>query len=139
MLAVRIVMRAVNHAALFVPLVHPVEGYRITGRKRAESGGNVDIVGEQEGLPGRKAQDEPLMATTLVVVRQDPFDDAFSRHLDAAALILERVRDDLIAGCSRRARGGARFFDPQRDGCQTPDCSHRKQQRREGKRDWDAW
>src|SRR5262249_3048655 len=60
--------------------------------ERADATGEIDIVRDQHRLPGRQANDEALMATAFIVVRQDFGDAASALNLNVAAMILERRR-----------------------------------------------
>ena len=51
----------------------------------------------QQSLPGFEAQDEALVAATVVVIRQDSCDHTFAGHLNAVLLLIECSCDHVIA------------------------------------------
>lgn len=58
----------VNNATLRIPLVHAIEGNRVPRFQRRNSGSQIDVVRNENGLAGRKCEDEALMATSVIVI-----------------------------------------------------------------------
>src|SRR6185503_3113279 len=72
MLPLRVVMRPVHDAAPVIPLVHAVERDLVADGQRVDARCHVDIVRDQERMPGVEREDESLMAVALDVVAKDP-------------------------------------------------------------------
>ena len=59
--------------------------------------GDVDVVRDEEGLAGVKTQDEALVPGALVVVREDPDDDALALDLEVRRVGVEGPRERSVA------------------------------------------
>jgi hypothetical protein len=92
----RVPVGPMDDTALGIPFVYPVEADRVAFRKPGNPGRQIDVVGDQNGLAGRQAQHEALVAAAFVVIRQQGADDTVTNDLDAAALCAECVGDRVV-------------------------------------------
>jgi len=99
-------MRPMNDASFRVPFVFAVERDGISFAEGREPGCEVDVVSNQERLPGRQFQEKALMAAPFIVIRQDLDDDPAAFGLNTALAFIQRNGHGLAA--SGRAAGG--FF-----------------------------
>ena len=83
--APRIVMGPVDHPAFRVPLVLTMEDDAVADLQILDSRSNVNVVSDQEGLPGSELDDEALMTAPLVVVGQ--YADDRSRPIDLTTIL----------------------------------------------------
>jgi hypothetical protein len=90
-------MRPVDDATLRIPLVLAVELDRISAAQRSDATRQIDIVRHQHSVSGWQPNDEPLMATAVVVVGEDFRDLAASVDLNVATMILDRSRQCLVS------------------------------------------
>lgn len=98
-----IVMCPVDDTALGAPLILAFEGDRVTNLQGFDFRGDVDIVSDQQGLPGLQFDDKPLMSASLSVVTQ---------HLGHGALTLERSASRLgFQGLGKLGVGVSSDFD----------------------------
>ena len=96
--AVRIEMCPMDRAALLAPLVDAAKRDGVAVAQAGDPWSDVDVVRDEERLPGREPDDEPLVPAALGVVFQDPHDCALALDLQIASVILERLRQDGVAG-----------------------------------------
>lgn len=62
-------MRPVQEAAEIVPLVHAAEAHPVAEADR-DTLCELDVVGDQQGLPLGQPQDESLVACAVTIIRQ---------------------------------------------------------------------
>ena len=86
-----------NDAALRVPVILPAERHFVSLSQTRYSWCNIDVVGDEQCLTGAKFQDEPLMSTAFVVVRENSLDHAVAFHLKLAGLLFEGATKDSVA------------------------------------------
>ena len=105
MLAGRIAMRPVHHAALVVPGELALVLDRVPHAQRRNPWSNINVVRDQEGLPGGPAQYETLVAIAIGIVRKNPDDCPDARDLARLRLsdrrLDNRVVDARACGCGR--------------------------------------
>jgi hypothetical protein len=89
MTAARIAMRPMNDTPLGVPLIFAAERDGIPYSEGKDSGSEIYVVGDKKSLTGTEFQDKALMARPVVIVRQNPDDDAVSFNLIAAIAFVE--------------------------------------------------
>src|SRR5262245_6530696 len=89
MLHLRVVMRPVDDAALVVPFVLAPEDDGVAYGQRFNARGDIDVVCDEEGLPGFERHDESLVPVALAVVAEDPGDSSRAGDLDSALPVLE--------------------------------------------------
>ena len=90
MLAIRVVMRPVNHTALGIPFVLAKKLDDVTYLDRSDSWRQVYVVCNQDGLLLVDLEDEALMAAAFLIVRQDSRHDAGAAYLVVLTPLLER-------------------------------------------------
>jgi hypothetical protein len=73
-----IAMSPMYDASLGIPFVHPIECDCVALSQILHSRRNVNIVRNQQRLPGRQRDDETLMPTAIVIIGKQPGDDALS-------------------------------------------------------------
>jgi hypothetical protein len=89
-------MRPVDDATLRIPLVLTVELDRIAATQRSNTTRQVDVVCHQHCMSGWQANDEPLVASAVVVIREDFRDLAATADLNVAPMILDGGRQCLV-------------------------------------------
>ena len=94
-----IVVSPVNHAPFRIPFVFTPHPDRLAGRDVFHSRGEVDIVGDQDGMAGRELDNEPLVSWLLSVITQNTFDPSVDGDKEIAAFFGKCLFDD--AGASR--------------------------------------
>jgi len=83
-------MRPMHHATSVVPFVFASEIDGVADGQILNSRGQVDVVGEEQRLTGRKLHDESLVTATLIVVRENPRDHSASFDDKISASFRER-------------------------------------------------
>ena len=96
-------MRPVHYSASLVPLVVPAECHLTSNSRRRNSRCYIDIVGDQNCLVFPDAHNEPLVPTTVVVVRQNLCNDPATLDVYTRAPIANRV---LELGATLNCRTG---------------------------------
>jgi len=96
----RIVMRPVNDAAFRVPLVLSEKLDRVAHPQGGNRRRKVDVVRNQQRLPGRKPQYEALVPAAFIVIGEELDDLALAPDLKVALFVLECLRQ-------RRVRAGS--------------------------------
>jgi hypothetical protein len=86
-----------HDAAFGVPLLLTIEGDDIPFPEGGNSWGKLNVVGNEHGLAGRKAQDKALVALPVVVVGQNLDDDALSCSLHATLMFCHGGSQNRIA------------------------------------------
>ncbi len=87
MAPIGIPMSPVNDTALSIPFVFAGEGDRIAFLQGTESGSEINIVGNQQGLAGFEPENELLMPATCYIIGQQGLHPALSFDLQIAAPI----------------------------------------------------
>ncbi len=100
-----VVMCPVHHASLRVPLVLAIEVDSVVHSDAIDSRSEVDIMGDQQRLPGGQAQNKSLVSRTVVVVGQNPNHGAGTPNLFADVGPRELVGLGEWRNDSRRPRG----------------------------------
>ena len=95
-----VVMCPVNRSALFVPLIFAEKSYFVASLERDNSRCQVNIVGNQECLAGFEFNDESLMSTPVVIVREEPNDRPRSLDLKIALVLIECASQPLVTFAS---------------------------------------
>jgi len=98
MTTVRIVMRPVDDAALIVPLVFAEEFDAVPGREAGNARREIDIVRDEQRLTGAERQNEALVSTAVVVVREKSLNLTLAAHLKVATALLIRPLELRVAG-----------------------------------------
>ncbi len=95
-------MGPMKNPAPFIPLVLTPDPHRVAALER-HSGGDVDIVRDQQSSTGLQPHDEPLVTRATVVVFQRTLDHTLDRHHLARLLGLEKVPYSCVTvlGCGR--------------------------------------
>ena len=117
----------VDDAAFGVPFILTRERYSVAVIQGWDAGRDVDVVGDQQGLTGCQLEDEALMATAVVVVREHASDHPVTADLNATLLGSERIVDRRICrrgGTWRRRLTGADARRPGLDRCQAQQDQH---------------
>ena len=91
MASASIAVGPVNEAAAFIPFVLAKKRYLVAPIQSVHSGRNVYIVGNQQSLAGFKFENEALMPTTVVIVRQQANHPAAAFHLERRSLLADRL------------------------------------------------
>jgi hypothetical protein len=86
-----------NDASLRVPVILPTERHLVPLSQTRYSWCDIHVVGDEQCLTGTKFQDEPLMSTALVVVRENSLDHALAFHLKLAVSLFEGATKDSVA------------------------------------------
>ena len=97
MATARVVMGPVEHSAFGVPNVLSLEGDGIPDPQGTDPRSYVDVVCDQQRLPGSQFDNEPLMPAALVVVGQDLRNSSFALDLNSAGLRFQRSGEFGIA------------------------------------------
>ena len=84
-----VAMCPVNRSTLFVPLIFAKKSYFVANLERDNSRCQVKIVGNQECLARFEFNDESLMSTPVVIVREEPSDRPRSLDLKIALVLIE--------------------------------------------------
>jgi hypothetical protein len=99
-------MCPVNRSTLFVPLIYAEKSYSVANLERDNSRRQVNIVSNQECLAGFEFNDESLMSTPIVIVREEPSDRPRSLDLKVALVLIECASQPLVTFAN-----GARSID----------------------------
>ncbi len=91
-----VVVRPMNDAALRIPVVFPSKIHFVSHVWARYSWCQVNVVGNEQGLPRAEFQDKTLMPASLVVVSKNLLDHAPAFDLKPASLTLEGASKDLI-------------------------------------------
>jgi len=97
MVAVRVVMSPMDDSALGIPLVLAAEGDSVSHTKGANPWRDVDVVRNQQSLPGSQFDNKPLMPASHIIVRQDLCDSPFALDLNSAGSCRQRSGEFGIA------------------------------------------
>ncbi len=102
-----IVVGPVDDPAPPVPLVLPGKGDLFPGSQSGDPGGQVNIVGDQQGLPFVYLDEKALVAAALEVVGKDLDDDSRSVDRDVALPLLKSLEHlPVVADRWQRMAGG---------------------------------
>lgn len=82
---IRIPVRPMNEA-LEVPRIGSKQGDHVTSPERVDARRKISVASYQERLARGKSQNEPLVTTTVIAVRQELLDIAFTRNLETTHL-----------------------------------------------------
>jgi hypothetical protein len=85
-----------NDAPFRVPLVLPPERHFIPLLQAGYPRRDINVVGDEKGLPRAEFQDETLMPAPVVVVGEDSFDYAPAFDLIAAGALFKSAAEDLV-------------------------------------------
>ena len=116
-----VVVSPMNDATLGVPVVLPSEIHLVSLLETRYSWRQINIVGNEQGLPRTKFQNKALMPASFVVVRKNLLDYAAAFDLEFAGLTFEGAMKDLVA-C-----GGQTLLGPWR----APEDTNREQDEEE--------
>ena len=108
--AVGIVMGFVDESAFRIPDVFAVDGHCLVEFQVGDSRGEIDVMGDEQGLAGVEFYQESLMAAAIVVIGKFVNDGAAEFHHEAAGLVFESAGEDAVAGAefvSLRGEGEA--------------------------------
>ena len=114
--ASRIVVRPVDHATPWVPLVVAGELDPVSTADARDTRRDVDVVRDQQRLARVELDDEALMPRALDVVRKNADDGGGAGDMKAALPLAVRGREDLVAVDSGLAGGTARHEQAGRKG-----------------------
>lgn len=93
MTPLRVVVGPMDDPTFFVPFIDAVELHHIALPQATNARGQIDIVGDEEGIPRGKAQDELLVAASFVVIGEDATDRGRPADLDPTLPILEGTKN----------------------------------------------
>ncbi|HEX5704356.1 MAG TPA: hypothetical protein VFX97_14225 [Pyrinomonadaceae bacterium] len=85
-----------NDPALRIPVVFPAKIHLVSHVWARYSWRQVNVVGNEQGLPRAEFQDKTLMPASLVVVRKNLLDHAPAFDLKLASLTLEGASKYLV-------------------------------------------
>ena len=68
----------VNDTPFVVPLIFATESHCVALPERRDSRGKIDIVSHKQSLTSIQSYNEPLVAASVVIVRQDSYDYSFT-------------------------------------------------------------
>lgn len=115
---IRVVVCPMNCAPFRVPFVLPTERHLVSFSQARYSRGDIDIVGDEQGLARSQFQNETLVPAAIAVIRKYPFDYSPAFDLKFAAALFEGAAKDLVAFgarsalCSCRVRQAAKNASP---------------------------
>ena len=69
MLAIRVMMCPVHDAALRIPFILTMERNSVATPQCFDTGSDVNVMGDKQGLTRCKSEDKALMAAAVIVVR----------------------------------------------------------------------
>lgn len=92
-----VVVSPVNDAPLRAPLILTPKRHLVSLSQAGYSRRDIDVMGDEQGLPRAEFQNETLMSAPLVVVRKDSPDHAPAFDLKIAGSPLEGAPDDSFA------------------------------------------
>lgn len=93
-----------DHPSFGVPFVLPLELDHIALAKAGNSRSQIDVMGNQDCLTGIQADDKALVATAVVVIREDLAYQAFAMNLNVARMIFKSAGQNGVISC--KVRGG---------------------------------
>ncbi len=88
-----IVMGPVNNSPLGVPHVFAGKFNDISRFQVFDPGSQIDIVGDQYRLAGRKAQNKSLVPAAMCVIPKDFYHPSRACNMNVAEMMLERLRN----------------------------------------------
>lgn len=97
MSAGRIVVGPMDDAATIIPFVFALERDVVADGQAIHSGRKIDVVGNQQCLPGDQCHDESLMAAAVVVVREYPRDGSAPLSDKVSATVGKRRRKNIVS------------------------------------------
>jgi len=86
----RVMVGPVNDATFCIPLVYAIEGNQIPCPQCRNSGSQIDVMRNENGLAGGQCEDKALMTTSVIIVSKKLGNYAFALNLYAALLFIER-------------------------------------------------
>ena len=108
MLPAGVAVCPMNDATFRVPFILAPERHFISLAQAGYPRGDIDVVGDEQGLPRAKLKDETLMLTSIVVVGKDSLDHSPTFDLEVAGALFEGATQDSVAvggSPALRARG----------------------------------
>ncbi len=91
-----VTMCPMNDAPFGIPFVLPPERHPIPVSQAGYSRRDINVVGDEKGLPRAEFQDETLMPAPVVVVGKNSFDQALAFDLKAAGALFKGTAEDLV-------------------------------------------
>lgn len=85
----RIVMRPMHDTAKVVPFIFAVELNSVANLNGTDSLCEIDVVRNEDCLPGRQAQDKTLMTAAIVVICKYARHDTLALNLTACILLIK--------------------------------------------------
>lgn len=95
--AFRVAVSPVNEAALRIPFVFAFKRNGIARSKRLDFGSKINVMGNQHSPSRGQSENKALMATAIVIVRQNFCDNTLSLNNDIASAMLNRLDQCLTA------------------------------------------
>ena len=92
-----------NDAPFRAPFILPPECHLVPVSQVGYSRRDIDVVGDEQGLPGAELQDEALMPAPIIVVAKYPLDYAQAFDLKVAGVVFEGATKDWVAFGERSA------------------------------------
>ncbi len=86
----------VHHAAFGVPFIYATERYQIAFAKADHSRCQINVVRDEQCLTRGERNDEALMSTSVVIVREQLSNNALPLHLKVARALLEGTGECLV-------------------------------------------
>lgn len=93
MRSTRVSMGPVDNTPALTPFVFPEKLDRITLSKRVYSRSKIDVMGDQECLPGRQLENKFLMPAALIIIGQQFDDHPLTRHLQIVLMVCKCLGD----------------------------------------------
>ena len=85
----RITVSPMDHPTFRVPFVHPVELDGVALTELGDPWGEIDVVGNQNCLAGTQTDNETLVATAIIVIRENPSNLSLALNLKIADVVFE--------------------------------------------------
>ena len=98
-----VVVCPMNDAPFPAPLILPSERHPVPLSQAGYSRRDIDVVGDEQGLPRAKYQDETLMPTSVVVVTKNSPDHAPAFDLKVAGALFEGATENPVAFGGKRS------------------------------------
>ena len=92
-----VVMRPMDYPSFGVPFINAAELYFVSFSQVRYSWRDVDIVSNEQGLPGAQLQDETLVPASFKIIRKNSLDQTPPFDLKVSGVLLEGATKDLVA------------------------------------------
>lgn len=89
-------MGPMNDSSFGIPFVHSTELHFVTLSQIGYSWRDIDVMGNEQRLPGIQLQDETLMPASFMVVREYFLDSTSAFDRKVSGVLLESATKDLV-------------------------------------------